>query len=276
MGPDCLGPTVPPPWLGRPEEYRPRADKDRFIEKSIISLLFALARVRERSRPAPAGSASAVHPAIGLLLSFLAILLVSLSRSLAFLAIVGTAELLLLSALEASRIASVLRTALAAAGFALVVFLPSMLWGNLPGTLAVAGKVLLSVAAASLVTAIGGWRSLTAGLSALRLPESFVLVLDLAIKYVSLLGGIVLDMLYALKLRSVGRNRAKVESLGGIAGTVFLKSKEAAEEMVLAMECRGFSGSYRVGTRRRPRAVDGLAILAGAVLIGAFAYFQAR
>ena len=39
--------------------------------------------------------------------------------------------------------------------------------------------------------------------------------------------------------------------LTGIAGTLFLKSKEMAEEMYAAMECRGFTGEYRAGGRLR-------------------------
>ena len=59
-----------------------------------------------------------------------------------------------------------------------------------------------------------------------------------------MLGEFSLNMLYALKLRSVGKNSKKYNSLSGIAGTMFIKSKEMAEEMYAAMECRGFTGEY--------------------------------
>ena len=40
-----------------------------------------------------------------------------------------------------------------------------------------------------------------------------------------------------------------MRSLAGLAGTLFLKSKEAAETQYQAMECRCFSGTYRITHR---------------------------
>jgi cobalt/nickel transport system permease protein len=216
----------------------------------------------------------AVHPSLRLLSSFLLILLVSLARSPSFLAVAGTYELVLLSLQSGRRIAKVLKASLVAALFALVIFLPSAFWGNWPGVLFLAAKVLLSVAAAALVSATTGWSAISLGLSGLRVPDLFVLVLDLAIKYISLLGGLVLDLLYALKLRSVGRNRDKRSSLSGVAGTVFLKSREAAEEMYAAMECRGFTGSYRGGQRGRLGLPDLGFIAADLLLVALFLYLS--
>ena len=157
---------------------------------------------------------------------------------------------------------------------AFVIFLPSALWGNWPGVLAVAAKVLLSVAAAALVSATASWSEISLALSSIHIPDIFILVLDLAIKYISLLGGLVLDMLYALKLRSVGRNRDKTASLSGVAGTVFLKSKEAADEMYAAMECRGFSGTYRVAVRSGLSARDYVFIIANVLILSVFFFLQ--
>ncbi|HTX74276.1 MAG TPA: energy-coupling factor transporter transmembrane component T [Rectinemataceae bacterium] len=229
-----------------------------------------MAGIRNRSGDGADGRGPAVHPALRLVSSFLLILLVSLSRSLYFLLIVGTYELVLIALLSGPRIVRVLKTSIVAALFTLVIFLPSALWGNWPGVLAVAAKVLLSVAAAALVSVSSGWTAISRALSSLRVPDTFILVLDLAIKYISLLGGLVLDMLYALKLRSVGRNRDKTTSLSGVAGTVFLKSKEAAEEMYAAMECRGFTGTYRVAARRGLFLRDYAFVLVTALIAAAF------
>lgn len=186
----------------------------------------------------------------------------------------GTAELVAISLLGGRRIASVLRTGLVAAAFAAVVFLPSALAGNWVGAGIVTAKVLLSSVAAMLVAAASGWTSIARGLSALRLSDTFILVLDLAVRYVSLLGGLVLDMLHALKLRSVGRNDDKAASLAGIAGTTFLKSREAADELLAAMECRCFSGEYRIGKLRGPKAPDLAFVACALLLVLAFVYFQ--
>ena len=90
--------------------------------------------------------------------------------------------------------------------------------------------------------ATASWSEISLALSSIHIPDIFILVLDLAIKYISLLGGLVLDMLYALKLRSVGRNRDKTASLSGVAGTVFLKSKEAADRDVCRHGMPGLLG----------------------------------
>jgi cobalt/nickel transport system permease protein len=81
-------------------------------------------------------------------------------------------------------------------------------------------------------------------------------------------------MLHALKLRSVGRNAGKTASLSGVAGTLFLVSKEMAEEMYGAMECRGFTGEYRARSGLRLRSSD-LVLTVATGLLGA-AFFWAR
>ena len=81
-------------------------------------------------------------------------------------------------------------------------------------------------------------------------------------------------MLYALKLRSVGRNDGKTASLAAVAGTMFLKSKEMAEEMYSAMECRGFTGTYRAADRLRWRAGDLALGAAVAAMVLAFFFVQ--
>jgi cobalt/nickel transport system permease protein len=81
-------------------------------------------------------------------------------------------------------------------------------------------------------------------------------------------------MFYALKLRSVGRNAGKTASISGIAGTLFLKSKEMAEEMYAAMECRGFTGEYRAAGGWRLGFRD--IALGTAVALLAVAFFFVR
>jgi len=263
-----------PDWLCRPEDYDPPADRDRFIDKSIISFFGVLGRIRARGGNHSATLGVTIHPALRLVSCLAMVLLTSLSRNIYFLGVVGTLELLIISSLSGQRIANILKAGCVAALFAFIIFLPSALWGNWPGVIVVAVKVLLSVMAAALVSATTDWNSITRGFATLRLPDIFILVLDLAIKYILLLGGLVLDMLYALKLRSVGKNESKTNSLAGIAGTTFLKSKEAADEMYAAMECRGFSGSYRVGQRSSLRIWDYLFILACLCLAFLFFYLQ--
>ena len=93
-------------------------------------------------------------------------------------------------------------------------------------------------------------------------------------KYIVMLGDFTLNMLYALKLRSIGKNKRKYTSLSGIAGTMFLKSKEMAEDMVGAMECRGFTGEYHRYEKLTFTFTDFLYILINAALLLIFICFE--
>jgi cobalt/nickel transport system permease protein len=237
-----------PAWLVERQRYEPRADRGRFIEKSLLSVLGALAAFRER--PGAGVARDSLNPALKLVALLAVVLMVSLSRSVLFIEAAAAIELGCLCFLTPRDIARTLRKALAAAAFALVILLPAFLWGRGAWTLVLCAKVLLAVLAAALFSATTSWPSVAAAFASLRAPDLFVMTLDMTVKYISLLGGILLDMLYALKLRSVGRGERKADSLAAIAGTVFLKSREAAEEQYAAMECRGFTGTYRVSRRR--------------------------
>jgi len=89
-----------------------------------------------------------------------------------------------------------------------------------------------------------------------------------------MLGEFSLEMLYALKLRSVGKNRKKYTSLGGVGGTLFIKSREMSEEMYSAMECRGFTGEYHIYDKFKFRLADLIYVLINAGIVYTFIYFQ--
>jgi cobalt/nickel transport system permease protein len=88
-----------------------------------------------------------------------------------------------------------------------------------------------------------------------------------------MLGEFTLNMMYALKLRSVGKNKNKYTSLSGIAGSMFIKSKEMAEDMYAAMECRGFTGEYQVYNKFKFTLADFAYIMLNAGIILTFLYF---
>lgn len=79
-------------------------------------------------------------------------------------------------------------------------------------------------------------------------------------------------MLYSLKLRSVGKNTGKYTSLSGIAGTMFIKSKEMAEDMYSAMECRGFTGEYHVNSKLKFTFADFIYIMINAGIAAVFVH----
>jgi cobalt/nickel transport system permease protein len=251
--------------------YAPCSDRDAFIDKSIRSFLSLLSRIR--SQTVDTQGKAFIDARVKLVSLFLLILFTSLSHRLLFVALCGTAILVILSLSRGEVILDILKIALAVAGFTFVIFLPSIFWGNLFGALMVTAKVLICVAATRFLSASTEWRALTRALGAFRFPDVFILVLDITLRYIILLGAMSLDMLYALKLRSVGQNRDKTGSLSGIAGTLFLKSRIMAEDTYSAMECRGFTGTYRAPGLPALRTADAFVLSADFVLICTFAWF---
>ena len=94
------------------------------------------------------------------------------------------------------------------------------------------------------------------------------------IKYIVLLGEYALQMLYALKLRSVGKNKEKYGSIAGVGGSLFVKSRAMSQTMYQAMECRGFDGEYKITDKFRFTVWDAAYILLNGVFVYLFYYFQ--
>jgi len=264
-----------PGWLLKDEGYRPRADRDGFLDRSILAFLALLARGGAMSGTGSGqGARGGTEPLLKVAAALLLLLLVALSRNPLFLALVGTGLLVLLAGQTGRVIASVLVAAGAAALFTLLILLPALAWGRGPAALMLPVKAGLSVACVRLVAAGTGPAALTGAFKRLGAPDLFLLVFDLALKYIVLLGEFALALLYALRLRSVGRNADKRGALAGVVGSLFLKSMEMAEEMYDGMTCRGFTGQYRAAGRFRPGLRD--AALGGAMVLLAAAFVLTR
>jgi cobalt/nickel transport system permease protein len=258
-----------PAWLSKTEAYEPRKDRDRFIERSALALLGALAAFRERPRGREARSG--MNPTLKLLSLLLVVALTSLSRGWPFIGLAAALELGCLSLLPAELIARTLKRALAAGTLAALVFLPSIFLGLGDRALAGGAKVLLAVLAACLLSATTGWAELSSALASLRVPGIFIAVLDTAVKYIVVLGEVALELVYALRLRSVGRDGRKLGSLSGVAGAVFLKSKAAMEDTAAAMACRLYGERHRPARRQRLGLRDAALAAVDLAAVAAFA-----
>jgi len=257
-----------PDWLLRDEAYAPRPDRDAFIDKSIRTLLRVLGMLRRRTDGANARGG--IDPRVGLVTALAVVVLVSLSRSAVFLACAGVLLLVILSLQRGEVIRDVSRPSFAAGLFTAAIMLPSAIWGDPAGAVRLTLKVLICVASVRLFSATAEWRGITRAISAFRVPDIFILVLDTTLRSLALMGELSVALLYALRLRSVGRNPRKTTALSGVAGTLFLKSRRMMEDMQSAMECRGFTGSYRASRMPRLRVLDCLPLLLPALLAGVF------
>ena len=264
--------NVIPDWMIKEENYIPQNDRDTFVDKSILSLLSVLSRIRTQSRSKLTNYQ--INAVFKVACTFLLLVMLSVSKSPAFVIIIVVYLLAALSLMDAKAIVQVLKVSLLMALFTFVILLPAAYWGNSYSSITITSKVFASVTAVNILSHSTKWSSVTSALKRFFVPDIFILVLDITIKYIVMLGDFALSMLYALKLRSVGRNRSKYTSLSGIAGTMFISSKKMAEDMYAAMECRGFTGEYHVHNHLKCTIADVIYIMANITIFIAFLYFR--
>lgn len=261
-----------PEWLLTEENYMPQSDRDTFINKSILSLLKIISRIKTQDM----GKIKKyqVNATLKVAFTFVLLILLSISRSFVFVMIINVYLLVILSTLEADMIVKILKVSFVMSFFTFIVMLPALLMGNSFSCIMITSKVFATITAVNILSRSTKWNAITGALKRFFVPDLFILVLDIAIKYIVMLGDFTLSMLYALKLRSVGKNRSKYASLSGIAGTMFIKSNEMAEDMYHAMECRGFTGEYHRSSRIESTVANYLYGMIHVGMIVIFLYFE--
>ncbi|MDV3427276.1 MAG: energy-coupling factor transporter transmembrane protein EcfT [Bacillota bacterium] len=262
-----------PEWLLKDENYIPQSDKDTFVTKSILSLLGILSKIRTQSGYFDVRFK--INAVLKVAFTFLLILMVSLTKSFTFTIIINVYLLAVLSMMNGEEIIKVLKISLIMCIFTFIILLPAAFWGNVFSSIMITSKVFATVTAVNMLSHSTSWNSITSALKRFFVPDIFILVMDITIKYIVMLGEFSLNMLYSLKLRSVGKNKSKYTSLSGIAGTMFIKSKEMAEDMYSAMECRGFTGEYHTAHARfKFTFLDFLYIMINVLIIFIFIYME--
>lgn len=257
-----------PEWLLKTENYTPPADRDTFIGRSILAFLRLLSRIRAQSDYDK--DRLFVSPVFKLVFTLMYIVLLSISRNYTFLYTMITYIAVVLCLMPGRDILKILRGSLAAALFTLIILIPAALQGNTYSIVMIPVKVFASVTAVNILSYSTRWDRLIGALKLFFFPDIFIFVLDITLKYIVMLGEFTLEMLCALRLRSVGKNRSKYVSVGGIAGTLFLRSGEMSEELYYAMACRGFTGEYRGHEKLRVTAADAVYILINAGIVYLF------
>lgn len=231
-----------PEWLIKNENYTPQTDKDTFINKSILSIFALISRIRrqdfkDQNRFKP-------NVSLSIFCTFVLLITVSLTRNFIFVMIVNIYLLAILSATDSERMVNILKLSFGVTWFTAIMMVPAFIMGNSYSSIMITTKLFASVTSVGLLSQRTKWNAISGALKKFYIPDLFILILDITIKYVYMLGELSLDLLYAVKLRSVGKNNRKYVSMAGVAGTVFLHSKVMAEELYHAMECRGFTGEY--------------------------------
>ena len=233
-----------PEWMTKQNDYSPRKDRNGFLTKTILSLatLFNVFAMKKDESVTTARTVCRTILVLGL------VILSALSRNILFCGTITVALLLTLCFSRIEVIKAVLKTSLASSFLTVLIMLPSLFIYGTNSVFVIPLKVFLSVGIISLYSAATPWNKITGALQMLHFPSFIIFIMELTIHYIFILGNIARDMMVALKLRSVGKNSSKTESLSGILGTLFLKSISMAQETQQAMECRLFDGTY---TRQR-------------------------
>ncbi len=264
-------PAQVPSWLKEPERYTPTSDHDAFVARSMLSIAGVLRFFRLDG--AKHASASISAPA-KLLLGLLLIVLVSLSGNYLFTLVVLACLLLRCAFLRASALVRMLGVACTAGVVSFAIMLPAVFLGQPQSALLIGTKVFVSVGIAMCVALTTPFSEMTAGLRTFHIPNMFILTFDLALKNIVTLGAVALEVLTALKLRSVGKNTNKTSSMGGIGGVVFMKAQKSAQDTYMAMQCRGFEGEYVRPRERSWRPMDLLVLVGSCIAILLFVYLQ--
>jgi cobalt/nickel transport system permease protein len=260
-----------PEWLLKKDDYTPANESNTFITKSILAILKMLTKFKYTTEHKV--NRFGINTITKLISAILLIIMVSTSRSLGFIILIDVYLLLIISFLSAGEIKHIVKMAAVVGIFSIIILLPSMLMGNINNSIIIIIKTITTVTVVNIMSSISQWNDITKALKLLFIPDIFILVLDVTIKYIIIFGEFSLNMLYALKLRSVGKSKSKSTSISGIIGTMFIKSKEMAEEMYGAMECRGFTGEYKLHSKYKFRLNDMVYIIINIGFIASYFYF---
>lgn len=231
-------------WLYKKDDYIPEKDKDRFIDKSIMSVIHMLSLIKRNNKTSNS-FVYKLNPFVKLIFTILNIMLIALSQNFTYVLVIDAFLLLLVALLELKEIKKILALSLLVPLFTIIMLIPSILMGNIGNSILLVFKVIGTIISINVLSYTTKWHDITKSLKIFFAPDIFILVFDITIKYIYILGEFSLEMFYALKLRSIGRNNKKYSSLTKIIGNLFLKSKELGDEMYSAMECRGFTGEYK-------------------------------
>ncbi|MCT4595113.1 MAG: energy-coupling factor transporter transmembrane protein EcfT [Anaeromicrobium sp.] len=241
-------------WLLEKDDYVPKKERDTYIDKSIISFLKIISRIRSVKNKDKV--LYRIDPVLKVIFTVLNILFISLSRNFIYLFILDIYVFMSILFMDWEDRKKILSMSFIFPIMTLIMLIPSMIKGNIHNSLLLLQRILLSVLFANILSYSTKWTHISRTLKLLFVPDIFIWIMDISLKYSILLGEYATGLLYGLKLRSIGKNEDKQEAIWRIMGNLFLKSYRMSEELSCAMECRGFVGEYKVSIEFKLRRID--------------------
>ena len=258
-----------PEWAKREEKYQAKADRDAFISRSFLHMLGVAGRLREmgaRREPVLPSAAAVLFLVFWLIMT-------ALARTGTFLMMQAALVMALLAMRDGRQLRRIIAAALSAAAFSALLVLPAVwLWGSWRSLLLPA-KAFLSFLSLGWLLAVYPVSALSRTLSFLRVPRLVIFLFDTTLRHLVILGEAAGELLSALELRSVGKNRAKGRSLTQTAGWLFLRSRFQGGALYEAMICRGFDGTYPAPPRERGTAARRLSAAAAVLVFMLYGFF---
>lgn len=263
--------VIIPEWMKENVISQSGKKSRRFADKSRIAILKVLSKLHFSGGKSGRYSASAI---INLSATLLFIILSACSRNMMFVYILAAGILIRLCLLKGEEIRSILSGSIAAAVLTALILLPAVFMGNPRTMLTISIKVFCSVTMVNIMAKTTMWNELTSAMKAFFVPDIFVFILDITLKYIDLAGRYLCDMLQALSLRIIGNSDKHNSGLGGVMGTSLLHTYQLSKEMYESMQCRGFNGTYRREKKNYIKKVDIIYILGIAAVIILFIYLE--
>ena len=256
-----------PDWLTQNETYVPQADHSLWLRRNMLHLMRLLRRAAAQHGTDGRNPASAAPK---LLMTLLYILLLSVSSGAEYLWAAAAGVLIVLALLPGRMLRHTLQPVFPVAIFTLILLIPCAILTGIAPCIRMLAKVCLSLTAISILAHTTSWNRLTGGLNQLHLPDTFIFLLDSTLRFLALAGQAAAELNEAMAVRSIGRNEKKYTTLGGILGTVWLRTNELAQQTSEAMQCRGWDGSYSAAQNSGTKLGNFRCVLMAAAMIAAF------
>ena len=251
-----------PDWMVREEiTVNDSEVKSSFLQSNLSTVISLLSYLKIEDRKKYSGS-----PVIRICELLILLVLIYNSKSIVFLWTVGIFLLAEVAFFSGREIRSIVRKLIRLIIFTAVILLPSyLLHPSIHPTFFLIRTVLLLLNLSVFLTKTS-WSDFITGLRGLYLPEELVMIFDIAIKYFYILGNHIRNILYAVRIRSVGGGVSK-KLTGAILGQVYLISKEHMKSLYEAMLLRGYGTKVKVRRKLQLNKSDILHISICIILI---------
>lgn len=260
-------------WLLKDQEFTAENSKDSFIRKSIVVFSKLLKNIRrENKKNSFIYKINSAFKLTGVIINLVMILL---SRNFIFLIILNILFVFGLLNINKKDRMKIFLMSLIFPAFTFVILIPSVYSGNYINSFFIFYKVFLNILCINiLITYSCTWQEVVNSFRIFLIPDIFIWIFELTVKYILLLGEYTVEVLQALKLRAVGRSAKIKKTIFPVMGNMFLTSVKMSEEMVDAMTCRGFTGEYKLKREQKLHKEDYFFIIIEMVIIAGFYLFK--